>query len=71
MVSYGVRVQKSVFEVEADRKTVDELRRKIKRVMDEEDFVVYFDVCERDWQKKLKYGPQEYEENEEKEFYIL
>lgn len=54
---YGVRVQKSVFEVDASDKTLSELRARIQKVIDpDKDFVVYFSICERDWQKQLKIG---------------
>ncbi len=71
MVSFGVRVQKSVFEVEANDKVVEYLREKIKEIIEPEDFVVYFDICVKDWQKKMKYGPEKFEENDEKSYYIV
>ncbi len=71
MESYGVRVQKSVFEIEADDRTIAVLRRKIKQIIEEEDFVVYFDVCRRDWEKREKYGPEEFMDTDEQSFYII
>lgn len=56
MEGYGIRVQKSVFEAEAPRRVIDRLRAETSAVMAEEDFVVYFDVCEPDWQRRRKYG---------------
>ena len=71
MTGYATRVQKSVFELEASEKVVSELRRRALQIMDEEkDFVVYFNICEADWQKRVKYGPQKFEEEEEKPYYI-
>ena len=70
MTEYGVRVQKSVFEVEAGELIIRRLRRKIQKLMAEEDFVVYFEICERDWQKREKYGAQEFEDSEEEPYYI-
>ena len=71
MLNYGIRVQKSVFETEADTKTLERLRKNVKSIMEEEDYVVFFSVCERDWQKRMKYGPARFEEPEEKPFRIL
>lgn len=54
---YGIRVQKSVFEVSGEESFVREIRAEVKGLIDlEHDFVVYFNICEKDWQKKIKYG---------------
>lgn len=71
MESYGIRVQKSVFEMIANRSVVDKLRQKIRQIIMEEDFVVYFDICEKDWQKQMKYGPDKFKTLEDEDFYIL
>ena len=71
MIDYGIRVQKSVFEASLDNKSLNRLRRRVKAVMEEEDYVVFFTICERDWQKKIKYGPANFVEPEEKPFLIL
>ncbi len=71
MAGYATRVQKSVFELEAPERVIREIRNKALQIMDEEkDFVVYFNICEKDWQKRIKYGPQKYEEQEEKPYHI-
>lgn len=71
MEQYAIRVQKSVFEMESDDSILKELRGKICAVIDEEDFVVYFKLCEQDWQKRLKFGVGSRISAEDKEFYIL
>ena len=71
MESYGFRVQKSVFEVEATEVVIARLRQAVRRIIEDEDFVVYFDLCARCWQKKMKYGPGEFCDLDEKEFYLL
>ena len=69
---YGVRVQYSVFEVYAGDKAIEELRRRIRGVIDEaDDYVAYFDICERDWQKREKFGSGKVEVAQDKDFYIL
>ncbi len=70
--NYGFRVQKSVFEVNADKNVIEGMRFFIKHAIDEEkDFVAYFEICEEDWQKKEKFGPQEEMQDDEKNFYIV
>ena len=55
--SYGWRVQKSVFESTADDETIGQLKYRLEKLMNvEEDFVLFFEVCERDFQKKQVFG---------------
>lgn len=55
--SYGWRVQKSVFETTANDETIGHLKSRLEKLMDvEEDFILFFEVCERDFQKKQVYG---------------
>ncbi len=72
LTEYAVRVQKSVFEFEGNDKSIKRIRYRVKKAIDnDEDYVVYFNICESDWQKKIKYGPLVNQEIEEKPFYIL
>ena len=68
---YGLRVQKSVFEVEVPVGVITDLRRQISAIIEDDDFVVYFDLCQKCWQKKLKYGPVEFCDEDEEEYYVL
>lgn len=55
--SYAWRVQKSVFETNATDETLNQLKWKLEKIIDTEvDFILFFEVCERDWQKKEIYG---------------
>lgn len=55
--SYACRVQKSVFETTATDETINHLKSRVEKLMDTEtDFILFFEVCERDWQKKEIYG---------------
>lgn len=55
--SFGVRVQKSVFETSASPKTMDLFKHLLeKEINAEEDFVLFFEICGRDWQKRESYG---------------
>ncbi len=53
---YALRVQKSVFEAAASDTVIQNLKRRLERILTAEDFVLFFPVCERDWQKKECYG---------------
>jgi CRISPR-associated protein Cas2 len=69
--SYGTRVQKSVFEIEAPDTVINKLRFNIRKIMHSEDSVVYFDICEKDWQKRIKIGINLKENVDEEGFYII
>jgi CRISPR-associated protein Cas2 len=48
MKDYGLRVQKSIFEVEANDKIFEEMKSRAERVMvREKDGVKYFPLCDR------------------------
>lgn len=57
MESYAWWIQKSVFESSATAETIERLKRELERIIDaEEDFILFFEICERDFQKKEKFG---------------
>lgn len=70
MTEYGIRVQQSVFEVEAPEMVIQKLRKHVRELMEKEDYVVYFNICERDWQKRQKFGKQVYRESEPRNYHI-
>lgn len=48
MKDYGVRVQKSIFELAVTRQVFSEMKGRIERVIEfDEDGVKYFSLCER------------------------
>ena len=70
--SYGYRVQKSVFEADAPEYVIKELIKRIESIIDiETDFVLFFEVCERDWQKKEVFGKDKDLQNNDANFIIL
>lgn len=72
MASYGHRVQKSVFEVHAPKAVVMDLKCRVEQVIDmEEDFILLFEVCERDWQKRQCFGKNLEKEEDNENFVIL
>ncbi len=67
----ATRVQKSVFELEANDAQLQRLRRMALKTMDiEKDYLVCFSICEADWQKREKYGPKKFEEEPARPYYI-
>lgn len=72
MASYGQRVQKSVFEVYAPKAVVMDLKYRVEQVIDmDEDFILLFEVCERDWQKRQFFGKNLEKEENNENFVIL
>ena len=63
MENYGIRVQKSVFEMYASNKTLRILRAEVSNIIENEDYVIYFKICEKDWQKREKFGKEVYVED--------
>lgn len=46
-----------MFETKATDETIGLLKSKLEKLIDvETDFILFFEVCERDWQKKEIYG---------------
>ncbi|ERP30766.1 CRISPR-associated endonuclease Cas2 [Chitinivibrio alkaliphilus] len=53
----GIRYQKSVFELYIKLGQLLKIKQDIQAVIDaEEDSVIVIPVCEKDWQKQVKYG---------------
>lgn len=72
MESYGYRVQKSVFEAYAPKSAIMNLKNSVECVIDmDEDFILMFEVCERDWQKRQFFGKNSEKEEKNESFVIL
>lgn len=74
MESYAWRVQKSVFESNCSDELIEKLKYRLEEVIEvTEDFLLFFEVCERDWQRQEKYGVGSKNENSMKDekFIIL
>lgn len=56
LLDYGIRVQRSVFEIDAEEKQLSIIRLRLKKIIESDDYIVYFRICERDWQKRQKFG---------------
>lgn len=59
MIRYGVRVQKSVFEMLAEDQTVERLRKEAKTILQPQDPLTAISLCNACWQKKRQYGIKE------------
>ena len=55
---YGVRIQKSVFEINSDYSIITVLQKKLEAVTvaEDGDCVAFIPLCEHDWQKSERYG---------------
>jgi len=70
--NYGMRVQQSVFELYADVYVIQQIRSILHGVIDyDEDFILYFELCERDWQKQIKIGVDRKIDAEDDDFLLL
>lgn len=54
--SYGWRMQKSIFEVHADRLTILQMQGRLKHIIKDEDSILIIPVCEDDRSKRKTYG---------------
>ena len=52
----AVRVQRSVYEATLHEKELQDLRRNVRAIVEDEDVVSYLPLCERDWSKRKAYG---------------
>jgi CRISPR-associated protein Cas2 len=68
---YGQRVQYSVFELYTSPEVLAQLRNEVREVLKEEDYAVYFVLCEKDWQKQQKFGPGYVQNPDELEYRII
>lgn len=54
--SFGIRVQKSIFELSCSENDINNLKFHAKSILKDEDYMIFFSICEKDWQKKEIYG---------------
>ena len=55
--SYGIRVQYSVFETDADEKVVEHIKKRLAKIMNPaEDTVLILPLCEDDYKKQERHG---------------
>ena len=54
--SIGTRVQYSVFEAEISIEKLAETRKTIQAIIQPEDFIIYFQLCQRDWEKRQHFA---------------
>lgn len=70
--NFVTRVQKSVFEGDLRYKDLLILKSLLEKAINPEvDYIVFFDICENDWQKKSRFGPGRYIETQDKPYYIV
>lgn len=57
MEKFAIRVQYSVFEFEGNTTLMNLMRELLQEVIDhEEDSLMFFPLCEKDWQKRVGIG---------------
>ena len=59
LTKYAVRVQHSIYEVKIEDYKIRIIRSQIQKEIDlEEDSVIWYDLCDTDWEKRKKIGPK-------------
>jgi CRISPR-associated endonuclease Cas2 len=71
MTGYATRVQKSVFEFSGEERIINIIKKRVKRHVEEEDYIVYFKICERDWQNRQKHGVGKFIEHNQEDFMLV
>ena len=70
--SYSIRVQYSVFESDMRELIMKQMKSRLEKVIDNtEDFVLIFDICEKDWQKRQLFGKNVSKEEKTEKFIFL
>ena len=71
MEHYGIRVQKSVFEVMCRNSVTKAMRREAREFMEDEDSFIVFNLCAKCWQKRRQIGVTEDGPNDDAPFLVL
>lgn len=70
--SYGKRIQKSVYQINATEKIVNLAFKEFKSILESDDFLLIFPLCEKDLQKREFYGIVKKEKfGKDKESYLI
>lgn len=70
--SYSIRVQYSVFESDMPELIMKQMKSRLEKVIDTtEDFLLIFDICEKDWQKRQLFGKIVCKEEKNEKFIFL
>lgn len=62
MEAFGIRVQRSAFELKASRDLIENIRKRLKTIISEEDSVAYIPLCEFDYANIRRYGRRLFED---------
>lgn len=54
--AFGLRIQKSVFELSASKETVEIIRKRVNLIIEDPDSVVYIPLCIYDYAGIIRYG---------------
>lgn len=73
LMNYAYRVQYSVFELSVPDNIIVKIKKEINRIINtDEDSVFIYELCQTDWNKRIKLGINKSEENiYEKSFAII
>lgn len=63
--SFGLRMQKSVFELSTSRENLENIRWRVRRIIEKEDSVAYIPLCMYDYAGKMRLGKHLYDSNDD------
>lgn len=65
LAAYGIRVQRSVFEISASRETIEMIRKRIHLIIEDPDSIAYIPLCMYDFAGKMGFGKHLFDSDED------
>ncbi|MFZ5860541.1 MAG: CRISPR-associated endonuclease Cas2 [Spirochaetota bacterium] len=59
--AYGNRIQRSVFEIVADKSVLDMIEKRISLIMEDPDSIAYIPLCQYDYASVERFGKRLYD----------
>lgn len=63
--AFGMRVQRSVFIISTSKQNLENIRWRVRHMIEKEDSVAYIPLCMYDFAGKMRYGKHLYNSNDE------
>lgn len=63
--AFGMRVQRSVFVISTSRENLENIRWRVRHMIEKEDSVAYIPLCMYDFAGKMRYGKHLYDSDDE------
>jgi CRISPR-associated protein Cas2 len=63
--AFGLRVQKSVFILSTSKENLENIRWRVRRMIEQEDSVAYIPLCMYDFAGKMRFGKHLYDSDDD------